>query len=1031
MNSDQNSKQDNSVKRSVGRKKNTVKISAGKSPVEHGRSQDGVPAGQSSIRSEKILTKWEKTKLQLLNMLEHNITSIIMTIFTIYALFGDDIRILTTDKYGDPYFWVINIVTMVAFTLEIIVSSLAKEGYWNGFFFWLDIISTISLLLDIGWVSNELFNGSSTAASAASLARAGRASRIGTKAGRIIRIIRLIRLVKLYKVGLNKMMEEDLDQDQLQDDDIQIVNQSSAVQSKLIERDIRKKKAHNDASPMAPVGGAQSTLMPQNKISRQPQKNTTSITQVNQKSMSKLPPLGQGGQQIFQQQQPGNTIIIPLQNRSTEAQDGPSKPVVLDKYKNDPLLMPKVNEAYLTVGKSSDFQRIHPLKSGDIYKNSDGKTPVGRSELISTTNVQKILQKENNQGVQLQETKVGQKLSELTTKRVISLVLSILFSVPIFSSSTWSEDTTSYNQGLYSIYVFKDDAQLFKSAMESYIDFHKDLRSPIIYIEFESDDVPSQYDIYPKDYGKSDEIVDYEELRSEEVTIYSIPVNTSNQDEVIAYSVMDGRKDNDLNAILSIIRTVFISVVLSLGALAFQRDVEQLVLEPIENMVQKVQRIADNPLEAAQMEENEAFLVYEMEKNNNMKDIRKKKEEQRMETAILEKLIIKIGALLAVGFGEAGSQIIAKNMKKGGAVDPMLPGQKIMAIFGFCDIRNFTDATEVLQTNVMVFVNEIAEITHGCVDQFCGQSNKNIGDAFLLVWKYQENQYKKETGGKLSLLNNKVVKRFSDLPVLAFLKIMQHLAVCKKLHKYKDNAGLNKRIPGYNKQGVRMGFGLHQGWAIEGAIGSEFKIDASYLSPNVNMASRLEAATKQFGTGLLISGPLYQTLTEQLQKQLRHIDRVTVKGSIEPLDLYTVDVSYDLLIKYMQKHRKVDKFDIQYKNNDQKKKRKIIERIKRNKRRTELESGKLQIAKLFDTDQELILMRKIFTTSFYEQWKVAFQLYLDGSWEKALQKLEVSYTYLQDQGFLDGPAQTLIGVIKEHGGKAPSNWNGFRALTEK
>jgi hypothetical protein len=44
----------------------------------------------------------------------------------------------------------------------------------------------------------------------------------------------------------------------------------------------------------------------------------------------------------------------------------------------------------------------------------------------------------------------------------------------------------------------------------------------------------------------------------------------------------------------------------------------------------------------------------------------------------------------------------------GGVVDPMLPGNKIMAIFGFCDIRNFTDATEVLQTGVMVFVNEIA-----------------------------------------------------------------------------------------------------------------------------------------------------------------------------------------------------------------------------------------------------------------------------------------------------------------------------------
>jgi hypothetical protein len=45
-----------------------------------------------------------------------------------------------------------------------------------------------------------------------------------------------------------------------------------------------------------------------------------------------------------------------------------------------------------------------------------------------------------------------------------------------------------------------------------------------------------------------------------------------------------------------------------------------------------------------------------------------------LETKILEKLIIKIGALLALGFGEAGSEIIVENIKKGGAVDPMIPG---------------------------------------------------------------------------------------------------------------------------------------------------------------------------------------------------------------------------------------------------------------------------------------------------------------------------------------------------------------------
>jgi len=59
--------------------------------------------------------------------------------------------------------------------------------------------------------------------------------------------------------------------------------------------------------------------------------------------------------------------------------------------------------------------------------------------------------------------------------------------------------------------------------------------------------------------------------------------------------------------------------------------------------------------------------------------------------------LIKIGALLALGFGEAGSEIIATNMTKGGGeVDPMIPGKRELCIFGFCDIRRFTDATEVL-----------------------------------------------------------------------------------------------------------------------------------------------------------------------------------------------------------------------------------------------------------------------------------------------------------------------------------------------
>ena len=68
---------------------------------------------------------------------------------------------------------------------------------------------------------------------------------------------------------------------------------------------------------------------------------------------------------------------------------------------------------------------------------------------------------------------------------------------------------------------------------------------------------------------------------------------------------------------------------------------------------------------------------------------------------------------------------------------------------------------------------------------------------------------------------------------------------------------------------MRLGFGLHVGWAIEGAIGSEYKIDASYLSPNVNMASRLEAATKQYGVSILLSEDFVCMLSASVRERVR------------------------------------------------------------------------------------------------------------------------------------------------------------------
>ena len=81
--------------------------------------------------------------------------------------------------------------------------------------------------------------------------------------------------------------------------------------------------------------------------------------------------------------------------------------------------------------------------------------------------------------------------------------------------------------------------------------------------------------------------------------------------------------------------------------------------------------------------------------------------------------------------------------------------------------------------------------------------------------------------------------------------------------KYKDHTKLRARMG--DDYRVRLGYGLHVGWSIEGAIGSEYKIDASYLSPHVNMCNKLEEETKTYGTPYLISGPLHDTCTPELQ----------------------------------------------------------------------------------------------------------------------------------------------------------------------
>ncbi|CAK0828747.1 unnamed protein product, partial [Prorocentrum cordatum] len=54
-------------------------------------------------------------------------------------------------------------------------------------------------------------------------------------------------------------------------------------------------------------------------------------------------------------------------------------------------------------------------------------------------------------------------------------------------------------------------------------------------------------------------------------------------------------------AVFSILQTLFVCVILLIGALAFSHDANVLVLQPIERMINKVERIRDNPLFAMRL----------------------------------------------------------------------------------------------------------------------------------------------------------------------------------------------------------------------------------------------------------------------------------------------------------------------------------------------------------------------------------------------------------------------------------------------
>jgi class 3 adenylate cyclase len=591
-------------------------------------------------------------------------------------------------------------------------------------------------------------------------------------------------------------------------------------------------------------------------------------------------------------------------------------------------------------------------------------------------------------------------MSDLTNQRVIILVLSMLIVIPALTITETDLTLNLATRMINRMAILNATNSSVYSEGLTFAISNVIHNSPVIRIVFTDSDGNNLYYQDPVIHS----------LRREEILTYHV----DNSDPYLVTTLQFNSKYNSIqNAVYDIYTTFFVMFLLVCGTYFFSNDVKKLVIKPIERMVELVRDISANPLGVEYKMLGAADGFHE-----------------GLETTVLLSTITKIGGLMRVGFGEAGASVIARNLEEssGGKLNLMGTGTMINSIFGFCDIRNFTDTTECLQEEVMLFVNRIAHILHGIVVQCSGSANKNIGDAFLLTWKIDE-----------SVLNTPQSYFLADQALLAFLKTLVELIrhedfICN--FSTAATTRLYKRFPGYN---VRIGCGLHYGWAIEGAIGSNRKIDASYLSPHVNFTEFLESSTKTYDVPLLMSEPFYRMLSPIVARHCRQVDRIRRTEAEAPVSLYTYDA--DLSINFSDFARK-RLYGMAPRKSLQPTARPALKRqtetkIDKKVYMLDVESNFSGIAKnaptinlppytpdIWESDDDLLELRhKTTGAEFRKKWPQGVSDYLQGNWVEAAQCFRRTLELTNNQ---DGPSKFLLKVMSETNFEAPEDWPGYR-----
>ena len=200
-------------------------------------------------------------------------------------------------------------------------------------------------------------------------------------------------------------------------------------------------------------------------------------------------------------------------------------------------------------------------------------------------------------------------------------------------------------------------------------------------------------------------------------------------------------------------------------------------------------------------------------------------------------------------------QVMDSILKSGSALQ--LTGDRRRITVLFCDIRGFSTMSEKLPPEKVVrLLNDYFESMVEVVFRNNGTLDKFIGDGMMVLFGAPEDDpYQEEHAMKTAI------------------------EMQEELHRLAE-----KWAP--EGVAIRSGVGINSGPAVVGNIGSSRRMDYTAIGDTVNLASRLESATKELGVGILVSEYTYIALKGSFQ--FKEMGSIHVKGRTDPVLTYTL-----------------------------------------------------------------------------------------------------------------------------------------------